>query len=449
MRTRAARKGRSLSKERKVPVPDTLPDNPNLEWLRKEAKTRLAELRKATPGARLAEAQFDIAKQYGFFSWRALKAHVDSLTLEGQIVDTARKGDVAKLTKLLDEHPDKLHLKVPPYEASLLFPAAESGNVGAVSLLLARGLDVNYREKGDNTYAMHWVAARGNLEIVRTLADAGGDVVGDGDDHAGGVIGWASCWEGCDDDAHRAVVEFLISRGAKHHIFSAVAMNLADEVRRIVAADPAALNQRQSRNENHLTPLHFAVRMKRLRMVELLLQLGADPLAVDGSGMPVAGYAADVEIDLPVMRKIREMTLAELDSASRGRRAANVGLMDLVAAAALRNWETAAKLVAVNRQLMDKGGALHLLSKRGDAAGVKWLLDRGANPSALWAHWDADVTPLHLAVMQGHAGVVGLLLDAGADPKIRDGKHDGDALGWAEFFKKTEIVGILKARELV
>ena len=338
---------------------------------------------------------------------------------------------------------------MPPYEASLLFPAAESGNVGAVSLLLARGLDVNYREKGDNTYAMHWVAARGNLEIVRTLADAGGDVVGDGDDHAGGVIGWASCWEGCDDDAHRAVVEFLISRGAKHHIFSAVAMNLADEVRRIVAADPAALNQRQSRNENHLTPLHFAVKMKRLRMVELLLQLGADPLAVDGSGMPVAGYAADVEIDLPVMRKIREMTLAELDSASRGRRPANVGLMDLVAAAALRNWETAAKLVAANRQLMDKGGALHLLAKRGDAAGVKWLLDRGANPSALWAHWDADVTPLHLAVMQGHAGVVGLLLDAGADPKIRDGKHDGDALGWAEFFKKTEIVGILKARELV
>jgi hypothetical protein len=51
------------------------------------------------------------------------------------------------LTKLLDEHPDKLHLKVPPYEASLLFPAAESGSIETVSLLLERGLDVNRREK--------------------------------------------------------------------------------------------------------------------------------------------------------------------------------------------------------------------------------------------------------------------------------------------------------------
>jgi hypothetical protein len=89
--------------------------------------------------------------------------------------------------------------------------------------------------------------------MVRKLADAGGDVIGEGDDHAGGVIGWACCWEDCSDDSHRAVVDFLISRGARHHIFSAVAMDLADEVRRIVAADPSTLNQRQSRNENNRT----------------------------------------------------------------------------------------------------------------------------------------------------------------------------------------------------
>ena len=39
-----------------------------------------------------------------------------------------------------------------------------------------------------------------------------------------------------------------------------------------------------SRNENHQLPLHFAVRMNRPEMVSLLLELGADPLAVDGSG---------------------------------------------------------------------------------------------------------------------------------------------------------------------
>jgi ankyrin repeat protein len=179
-------------------------------------------------------------------------------------------------------------------------------------------------------------------------------------------------------------------------------------------------------------------------MVELLLKLGADPLAVDGSGMPVAVYAADSEIDLPVMKRIHEMTLGEMDSATRGRRPLNVGSLDLVAAAAIRDWNTASQLTTANRQLTDKGGALHLLSKRGDATAVKWLLEHGANPNVLWAHWDADVTPLHLAAAQGHAEVVRLLLDAGADPRIRDTKHDGDAFGWAEFFKKPEIVQLLK-----
>lgn len=366
-----------------------------------------------------------------------------SETIDGEIIEAARTGNVERLKALLDEYPDKLRMKVPPYEASLLFPAAQSGNLDAVDLLLERGLDVNYRESGDNTYALHWVAAQGNLAMVRKLVDAGGDVIGDGDDHAGGVIGWATCWDGCDDDAHRAVVEFLVSRGARHHIFSAIAMNLADEVSRIVAKDPAALNQRQSRNENHQTPLQFAVRMNRPAMVRLLLERGADPLAVDSAGMPVAGYATDPDIDVPVMQKIRAMTLAELDSATRGHRAPYVGVLDVLATVSLRDWETAATLVAAHPKVIDQGGTLHLLVKRRDVAGVSWLLERGANPNAMWAHWDAEVTPLHLAALSGSAEAARVLLDRGADPTIRDSKHGSDAIGWARFFKRPEIVSIL------
>jgi ankyrin repeat protein len=427
-------------------TPATLPENPNLEWLRKHAKTRLAELRRTNADAQLADAQFDLATAYGFSSWRALKAHIDSLTLDGQIIDAARTGDVARLTELLDQHPDKLQLKVPPYNASLLFPAAQSGNVGAVELLLARGLDVNYREPGDNTYALHWVAAQGNLAMARTLVDAGGDVIGEGDDHALGVIGWASCWDGCDDDAHRAVVDLLIRRGARHHILSAVALNLADEVARIVANDPASLSRRQSRNENHQTPLQFAVRMHRPAMVRLLLELGADPLAVDGSGMPVAGYATDPDIDLPVMRRIQTLTRAEFDSAARGHRSPNVGVMDLLAAIALRDWDGASAIATANPKVIDHGGALHLLTKRIDVAGVKWLLEHGANPNAIWTHWDANVTALHVAALAGSVDVVPVLLAAGADPNIRDSSHQSDALGWATFFKRPEIIRLLSNR---
>jgi ankyrin repeat protein len=423
-----------------------LPDHPNLEWLRKQSKTRLSELRRVDPAAALSDAQFQLAQQYGFSSWRAMKRHIDASAIDDHIIESARNGDTDRLRKLLDGHPERLYLRVPPYDASLLFPAVQSGNVAVVHLLLERGLDVNYRERGDNTYAMHWAAAQGNLAMVRTLADAGGDVIGDGDDHGGGVIGWASCWDGCGDDAHRAVVEFLVSRGARHHIFSAVAMDLSDEVRRIVAANPSALNERQSRNENHRTPLHFAVAMNRPRIVNLLVELGADPLAVDSSGMPVAVYATNRDIDLPVMKRIHDMTLAELESARRGRRKPRAAFQDLIAAAAVRDWNTVSQLAEANPQLMNSG-ALHLLAKRGDRDAVIWLLEHGANPDALWAHWDADVTALHLAAAQGHAGVVRSLLAAGADPRIRDTRHDSDAAGWAEFFKKGDVVRLLRGAD--
>jgi ankyrin repeat protein len=292
---------------------------------------------------------------------------------------------------------------------------------------------------------MHWAAAGGHLDVVRRLADAGGDVVGHGDDHELEVIGWATCWDGCDDAAHRAVADFLVSRGARHHIFSAIAMNLSDEVRRIVAADPSALNRRQSRNENHRTPLHFAVLKNRQEMISLLLELGADPLAVDGSGQSVAAYATAPDTDRRVMEKIRAMTSAELVSAVRGHRSPRSGPIDLVALLALGEWGTATQLLSENAGLIEpSGGVLHLMAKRNDVAAVKWLLDQGADPNGRWAHWDADVTPLHLAASRGHAEIVRLLVAAGSDPSIRDSKHDGDALGWAEHFQQPEIVEILR-----
>src|SRR5207237_10034997 len=193
---------------------------------------------------------------------------------------------------------------------TLLHVAAFAGHISCVDLLLGRGIDVNVREKGDNTYPMHWAAAAAHLDVVRRLADAGGDVVGQGDDHELEVIGWATCWDGADDDAHRAVADFLVSRGARHHIFSAIALTLGDEVRRIVASDASSLTRRLSRNENNQLPLHFAVRLNRPDMVALLLELGADPLAVDGSGYPAAMYASGPDIDHGVMQVIRDMTLA-------------------------------------------------------------------------------------------------------------------------------------------
>jgi hypothetical protein len=55
----------------------TLPDNPHLDHLRKQAKDLLAGLRDSDPRATLADAQASLARQYGFRTWTDLKAEVD------------------------------------------------------------------------------------------------------------------------------------------------------------------------------------------------------------------------------------------------------------------------------------------------------------------------------------------------------------------------------------
>ena len=346
--------------------------------------------------------------------------------LVGQLFDAARLGDADKLAALLDQHPEQVPVRAGPHEWTLLHAAAFNGQLAVVDILLNRGLDVNSREKGDNTYAMHWAAAAGHVDVVRRLIGAGGDVIGRGDDHELEVIGWATCWDGCDDDKHHAIVDLLLAHGARHHIFSAIAMNLADEVRRLVASDSAALTKTMSRNENFQRPIHFAVRMNRPKMVALLMELGADPAATDGSGVTAMTYAASPNVD----RRIIELLVGGRPT-------------DLFSALALGDEVAAERLLGEDRGSIDRG-ALHMLTKRGDLRAVQWLLDHGANPNALWPHWDADVTPLHLAARQNHREIAQALLRAGADPTIRDSKHDSDAIGWAEFFKRRQIRALLK-----
>ena len=55
-----------------------LPSQPNLEHLRKQAKDLLDTARAQHPSWQLADAQFALARGYGFTSWPALKAHVDA-----------------------------------------------------------------------------------------------------------------------------------------------------------------------------------------------------------------------------------------------------------------------------------------------------------------------------------------------------------------------------------
>jgi hypothetical protein len=124
---------------------------------------------------------------------------------------------------------------------------------------------------------------------VRALLDAGGDVHGIGDVHELDVIGWATFDPAPGDDpapmdaARRHLVSLLLERGARHHIFSAMSVGDLDLIRTVVEQNPEMLDRRMSRFEQGLTPLHFAMSRKRYDILELLIELGADLEAEDGS----------------------------------------------------------------------------------------------------------------------------------------------------------------------
>lgn len=73
----------------------TLPDNPNLDHLRRQAKDLLAGLRDSDPDASLAESQASLAGQYGFRTWTDLKAEVDRRQGRADVADPALARQIA------------------------------------------------------------------------------------------------------------------------------------------------------------------------------------------------------------------------------------------------------------------------------------------------------------------------------------------------------------------
>ena len=88
----------------------TLPTRPNLEHLRNEAKQHLKVLRQRNPQAKLTTAQLAVARDYGFASWRQLKAHVDTIDGRGgasalnreHVFEAARTGDVETVRRAFE-----------------------------------------------------------------------------------------------------------------------------------------------------------------------------------------------------------------------------------------------------------------------------------------------------------------------------------------------------------
>ncbi len=474
-----------------------LPARANLEHLRNEAKQRLRQMRTQDAAARLTDAQLVIAREYGFSSWRQLKAAVDKANcervfaaahdgdvdavrrvLEGgfhpgttdetgrtlhqvakalghtqlellmrlyqerderpddvkqtikAIQDAAAEGRADELRRLLDAHPDLIDARgVDVHGQTALHKAAWNNRIDCVRLLLDGGADVRVRDYGDNAYALHLAADAADIQIVEMLVEAGSDVIGEGDDHQVNVLGWATCLGRVRED----VAAYLLRMGAKLNIWSAIALDRAEDVRGFVQNDPSILTARMSRNEHRRTPLHHAAAVNRPHMVRLLIDLGADVEATDEVGRTPLTVAAGEAAADPSILGMLEQAGARLD---------------LLAAVSLQRYDLAARMLQDDPARIGPDGrdtiALHVLVAKRNVPAVRWLIERGADVNARRVVWDCNQTALHITAEHGVIELTRMLLDAGADLGIRDDKYDATALGWAEYCGQPQIAELLR-----
>lgn len=361
----------------------SLPPRPSLEWLKKTAKDRLELLRRTAPKAKLAQAQLDVARDYGFPSWRALKRHVEELPTTTKTV-TAEKIIDAFLLRVGQGRIDDVR--------ALL--------TAAPRLVNAVGPHPFW---GGRPQALHLAIEGRRRDMFDLLLERGADVSGTNDqyDH------WSPLMLAIDRD-NAGMRDELIARGARIGIFEALL--LADDVKVGELLDAYGLPVIAPNGGSILALARTPYAIDRL------IALGASTETKDRWG----STPIDAMSRLGVPGKALMQHLITKGVHADAKEYARLG--DLA---------TLKRLVEADPSVAKRDAVMMGAVDFSHYDLVEWLLAHGANVNAR-ADAESRQTALHSAAWNGDLHMVKLLVAAGADRDATDAQYNGTPRGWAE-----------------
>ncbi|HSL70456.1 MAG TPA: ankyrin repeat domain-containing protein, partial [Longimicrobiales bacterium] len=413
------------------------------------ARTRLTQIlpnAPAVPGLR--DVQLALAREYGFPGWAALTSELERIRLGSSaprdvsiaaLLAAAERGDADRVAEVLDQYPDIIdecaELEGHTGKRTALHFGIRHEQV--VKALLERGANPNIRDDGDDAMPLHFAAERGDLNIVRLLIEHGADPVGEGTFHELNALGWAVGW---DYAQNTEVAEYLLAHGAQHTIHTAVALADVQAIRELVAQSPDDLERPMDRTNRRRRPLHLAVVKKQPAALAVLLQLGADPDAVDAAGL--------TPLDVAALNGETEMVRLLLEHGAA---------ITLPAAIALERTADIDRLLSAEPEALKPGNRYGTLivraSEHGSADIIKRLLRAGASVNArddteTAIDQTAGYTPLHAAAWSANTAAVTVLLAHGADPNLRETKYGATPAGWAAYAGREEACQLILERDI-
>jgi hypothetical protein len=435
------------------PFARSLPSRPDLAQQKKLAKEllesfasgdaeALARVRSELPDKQkiaLADAQFVLAREYGFESWAALKQHIeagtdDKRSPEVRMHDAFSRHDANAARALFEKYPAlRQRINEPLFAFDSPAIVAYASDPAMVDVLLDFGADPNRRSD--------WWA--GGFHALYAATGAAADR--------------------------------LIAAGAIPDACAAAHLDRPDLLARMIADDPARVHERGGDGQ---TPLHFATSRA---VIDLLLDAGADIDARDvdhrstaaewmlnekrGAGrfdlaryLVERGASADIFLAaaLGLSDKVRVMLrdnpkLLDLRTAqgTYGEKPPSSyhiymwtigdGRSPLDVAAQFEQQETVAAMLEFASPLQ----RLLLASRRGDEASARALLRE--NPGIIESMTPGDHRTITNAAWNGDARAVALMSDLGFDPRV-EGHDGGTALHCAAWQGSTDSVAVLLRR---